>query len=792
MLSSVLSKRLAIYEEDPIKISEVERTEDAFFQECKQMVEKSFMPVSEWKSWVNYHIKRCNNPSGSTLEMELGRLYETMKLAILHCHHPDIFCFLDGANCDYIDAETIFNMFYDNYVFYFDPVMVGPFFHVLTTYASCSMVDKESADISLYEKIFNVYELAKNNANINFSGIHESVDTFMKIFTEYYRGNDKNIDTDSKILEDQMELCAVIVRFEKQLNGSNYSLEEFYDYINFLNNKEFPYAACGLHRRILMYHPSNEAVWVKFLTNLKKFSLGGLAYNLGERAYSLSNIATGLCPKNVPILQLKLLIMEMTSVSDNIIDSQYCEMQKAPRNANDAVSLFCTYVYMLKRRVDKRSDLDYTIVVEMFSQQLNELNAVYGETFDSDGEFHRKFAYFCYAKAKHIDAGRQQYKYLLTTYPHKTYAFNWLEMIACERAYGDIGIARELYKESFKHVVDDMYTICTSYVQFEREEGNLYQLDDAVELANSYQQKSIRNKRGKKRNGNEGNKKTENFNDGNESTYSKRVKRTSPERPKHKEILALRTPSASPPHQQRTTPSPPVREKSVDKDGFVIPYLPARTASPAVVNSQKTGVLTRSSAKMVMDGIEKTNTSNNDVASPSTNMEIDGINNITISDDKNFPHKLYIKNLHFSVTEEMLKKTFEDVCNVKVASVFIPRHSNNKPKGFGYINLTSEGDIQKSLLVGNTISFNNRNIEVFISNPPSRKGKDVTKVVIKPPVPVKVDTSTIKHIVPRVLRKKKLVTSAENTTTGTSEENNGEGSSKSPNKMTNEDFKKLF
>uniref|UniRef100_A0A0K0FYQ9 Squamous cell carcinoma antigen recognized by T-cells 3 (inferred by orthology to a human protein) n=1 Tax=Strongyloides venezuelensis TaxID=75913 RepID=A0A0K0FYQ9_STRVS len=789
MLSSLLAKRLAIYEEDPDKIGEVEKTEDTFFQECKLVIEKNFIPVSEWKSLINYYIERCNNPYGSTLKQELSRLYEAMKLAILYCHHPDIFCFLDGANSDYIDGAVVFNMFYDNYVFYFDPIMVSPFFQALTTYASCLMMDRESADVSLYEKIFNVYELAKNNGNINFSDIHESVNSFMEIFTQYYKTNDKNIDTDTKIIEDQAEVCTKILRYEKQLSESNYSIEEFYDYINYLNTREFTYAACGLFRRILMYHPHNDSLWVKFLTNLKRYNLGGLTYDLGERAYNLSNIATELCPKNVPILQLKLLIMEMIGISDNIIDSQYIEMQKVPKNANDAVSLFCTYVYMLKRRVDKKSDLDYTIVVEMFSQQLNELNLVYGENFDSDGEFHRKFAYFCYAKAKHIDAGRQQYKYLLTTYPHKTYAYNWLEMIACERAYGDIGIARELYKESFKHVVDDMYTICTSYVQFEREEGNLYQLDDAVELANSYQQKSYRSKRGKKRTGND-NKKNENPNEGNETSFSKRTKQTSPERPKPKEILALRTPSASPPHLQRTTPSPPVREKSVDKDGFVIPYLPARTASPAVVNSQKVGVVTRSSAKLAID-MEKTSLINSELPSPENAMEIEGVNNIKINDETNTSNTLFIKNLHFSVTEEALKRTIEDVCKVKVTSVRIPKHNNSKPKGIGYVDLASEGDIQKAVVIGNTISFNNRKIEVLVSNSPFKKNKECPKVVVKSLPTVKVNFSAPKQILPRVLRKKKLTPIGETSKLSNSTEK-AENSIKSPGKMTNDDFKKLF
>uniref|UniRef100_A0A913HF57 RRM domain-containing protein n=1 Tax=Strongyloides stercoralis TaxID=6248 RepID=A0A913HF57_STRER len=789
MLSSLLAKRLAIYEENPVKIDELEKTEDIFFQECRQAIEKNFTTVSEWKSLINYFIERCNNPYGSKLKHEISRLYEAMKLAILYCHHPDIFCFLDGANSDYIDGSIVFNMFYDNYVFYFDPIMVSPFFQALTTYASCLMMDKESADVSLYEKIFNVYELAKNNGNINFDDIHESVNSFMEIFTQYYKTNDKNIDTDSKIIEDQAEVCTKISRYEKQLSESNYSIDEFYDYINYLNTKEFTYAACGLFRRILMYHPHNDSLWVKFLTNLKRYNLGGLTYDLGERAYNLSNIATELCPKNVPLLQLKLLIMEMIGISDNIIDSQYNEMQKVPKNANDAISLFCTYVYMLKRRVDKKSDLDYTIVVEMFSQQLNELNSIYGENFDNDGEFHRKFAYFCYAKAKHIDAGRQQYKYLLTTYPHKTYAYNWLEMIACERAYGDIGIARELYKESFKHVVDDMYTICTSYVQFEREEGNLYQLDDAVELANSYQQKSYRKKRGKKRTGND-NKNIDITNEGNETTFGKRIKQTSPERPKPKEILALRTPSASPPHLQRTTPSPPVREKSVDKDGFVIPYLPARTASPAVVNSQKVGVVTRSSAKLGSDS-EKTAIINSDLPSPETTMEVDGINNAKTFDERNASNTLFIKNLHFSVTEETLKKTIENVCKVKVTSVRIPKFNNNKPKGIGYVDLASDGDIQKAVLVGSTITFNNRKIEVLVSNPPPKKSKESSKVVNKPSPTVKVDFLVPKQILPRVLRKKKLTTTSE---MGTLSNNTDkvENSTKSPGKMTNEDFKKLF
>jgi RNA recognition motif-containing protein len=75
-------------------------------------------------------------------------------------------------------------------------------------------------------------------------------------------------------------------------------------------------------------------------------------------------------------------------------------------------------------------------------------------------------------------------------------------------------------------------------------------------------------------------------------------------------------------------------------------------------------------------------------------------------------NKIYVGNLEFSVSEEELKKTFEDK-GVQVRTVNIIKDKyTGRARGFGFIEVDSEGEIQKAIEALHGQELNGRRLTV--------------------------------------------------------------------------------
>jgi len=73
--------------------------------------------------------------------------------------------------------------------------------------------------------------------------------------------------------------------------------------------------------------------------------------------------------------------------------------------------------------------------------------------------------------------------------------------------------------------------------------------------------------------------------------------------------------------------------------------------------------------------------------------------------------ELYVGNLAFEVTDDQLMGLFSEVGEVRSAKVVQDRFSG-RSKGFGFVEMASEEDVQKAIEKFNQQEFQGRNIRV--------------------------------------------------------------------------------
>ncbi|KHJ79815.1 hypothetical protein OESDEN_20525 [Oesophagostomum dentatum] len=190
------------------------------------------------------------------------------------------------------------------------------------------------------------------------------------------------------------------------------------------------------------------------------------------------------------------------------IDEMWISARETISSADDGRALYRTYLYMLRRRADA-TDKNFTKVAEVFEEGAK---------------------------------GRQIWDDILASGGGR-FAEKWIEAVKLERQFGTIEGARKLLYKALNSVSDHPTVVFEYFIQFEREEGTLEQLDKALE---------------KKRGAPKG-----------AETKAAQRKRTGPE------------PDESPPAKKQVEsstsgPAPVQRSPSKDKDGFIMPMLPVK------------------------------------------------------------------------------------------------------------------------------------------------------------------------------------------------------------------------
>lgn len=83
--------------------------------------------------------------------------------------------------------------------------------------------------------------------------------------------------------------------------------------------------------------------------------------------------------------------------------------------------------------------------------------------------------------------------------------------------------------------------------------------------------------------------------------------------------------------------------------------------------------------------------------------------------------KLYVGNLSYETTEDGLRELFMQAGNV-VSVALIKEPGTNRSKGFGFVEMSSQSEVQKAISLFNGYSLNDRQLTVNVARPREERG----------------------------------------------------------------------
>ena len=83
--------------------------------------------------------------------------------------------------------------------------------------------------------------------------------------------------------------------------------------------------------------------------------------------------------------------------------------------------------------------------------------------------------------------------------------------------------------------------------------------------------------------------------------------------------------------------------------------------------------------------------------------------------------KLYVGNLSYETTEQGLRELFMQAGNV-VSVALIKEPGTNRSKGFGFVEMGSQSEVQKAISMFNGYTLNDRQLKVNVAQPREERG----------------------------------------------------------------------
>src|SRR5262245_39049289 len=83
--------------------------------------------------------------------------------------------------------------------------------------------------------------------------------------------------------------------------------------------------------------------------------------------------------------------------------------------------------------------------------------------------------------------------------------------------------------------------------------------------------------------------------------------------------------------------------------------------------------------------------------------------------------KLYVGNLSYETTEQGLRELFMQAGNVGTVAL-IKEPGTNRSKGFGFVEMASQSEVQKAISMFNGYTLNDRQLKVNPAKPREERG----------------------------------------------------------------------
>ncbi|XP_011296923.1 squamous cell carcinoma antigen recognized by T-cells 3 [Fopius arisanus] len=518
----------------------------------------------------------------------------------------------------------------------------------------------------------------------------------------------------------------VIALYERAVTELSLEWQLWLDYLEYVeSNIKMESVQLSIYERAVRNVPWFSKIWIKWLRSLEKWEKNQL---------------------------------EVLTILEQALTAGFS-------TADDYRNVWMTYLEYLRRRVVAKSS-DKEKELEVLRRASNEACEHLAKSFGLEGDPQCVVLQF-WARTEAIHADNMEKARSLwadiLSQGHSERAASWLEYTTLEKCHGDTKHLRKLYQKALAAVKDWPESIANSWIDFERDEGTLEQME-ACEIKTRERLEKIAEERGKnqaqcspqeesaplkkaaKRKHKDAGGKWENF--GGSLIKQNRVEKA----PGKDRSGIEKSKETGQRNERKGTPppgfKPPPGEESMDTSQEIDEKISIFVSNLDYVTTEEevrealTPVGPIDLFKMITDykgrskGFCYVTLSNPDAVENALKLDRTPINGRPMFISRCDPNKttrgnafkyastleknkLFVKGLPVKTTKEDLETIFKAYGPLK--DVRIVTYRNGHSKGLAYVDFEDENSASKAVLATDGLTIEDKVISVAISKPPERK-----------------------------------------------------------------------
>lgn len=245
-----------------------------------------------------------------------------------------------------------------------------------------------------------------------------------------------------------------------------------------------------LYERMITACCLNESVWKEYLSYIKNRSKDWSPVESNKstifRQNEIDIVNRGLrnCNWSADLYIEKMRIFEANNEPRQEIQKileQACAIQY--NNAEPIVKVWLEYLSYLVRITSFTDEKEKEVLRSNFNLAWNSLGWQYGNLADCDCEILKFWGRVEYAKLDDVNQGKQLWNTVLESNDNYMKAGLWLEFAELEQQHRGVEAARLIFKRALKmYELNDMPTMASSWIRFERCFGSLEHLRYSQEV----------------------------------------------------------------------------------------------------------------------------------------------------------------------------------------------------------------------------------------------------------------------------------------------------------------------
>ena len=298
-------------------------------------------------------------------------------------------------------------------------------------------------------------------------------------------GADLTIDDDMirAGYERALESLRVRLPYEEKLlsvQDDNELADAYRGYLLYEKQHGDPGRVTVLYERAVTDVSLDARIWVDYIEYLEKHII---VDTIIDRAYARASRNVPWCAKIWQKWMRRMEksekpLLEVQALLENALAGF---ARTGVSTADEYRNVWITFIEYLRRRIDhEKSTVEEEKQIEIIRSTFNRACEHLANLFGLDGDPQCVILqYWARTEAIHandMEKARKLWTDILSQ-GHSAYAASWLEYIALEKSYGDTKHLRKLYVKALAAVKDWPESIVSSWIDFERDEGTLEQME---------------------------------------------------------------------------------------------------------------------------------------------------------------------------------------------------------------------------------------------------------------------------------------------------------------------------